>query len=250
MPNERKSGGNGGNRRPKPKPGNRQSSGTSANDNRRRPPRRFDNQDRVASATPRERPAQLEPKKPEPEVLEMPTFEQPEYLLIAEIAAPFGLRGGVKANVLTDFPERFELMNEVYLAPPGAPPNAPREKRKLLNARQQNAKQMMLRFEGVTKIEQAELLRGYTIAVPITEAMPLPEGEYYVYQIVGLDVYTTDEQFVGKVVNVERFPANDVYSVRGPMSKKDVLLPAIKDVVKNIDLDKNRMTIELLEGLI
>jgi 16S rRNA processing protein RimM len=88
------------------------------------------------------------------------------------------------------------------------------------------------------------------VAVPFSETVPLPEGEYYVFQIIGLDVYSTADVFVGKIVNVERMPANDIYTIRGPLSKNDVLIPAIKDVVKEIDLDAGRMTIELLEGLI
>lgn len=173
-----------------------------------------------------------------------------EYVIVAEIAAPFGLRGAVKANIQTDFPDRFDRMEEAYLAPPDAPLNAPRERYALLSARVQNDKQVVLRFEGITKNEQAEKLRGYTVAVPRTEVVPLPEGEYYIFQIIGLEVYTTEGEYIGKVVNVEKLTANDIYVVRGPKSSKDLLLPAIKDVIKTIDLDSNRMTIEWMEGLI
>ena len=176
--------------------------------------------------------------------------EQPEYVTIAQISAPFGLRGAVKANIRTDFPDRFQRLEEVFIAPPGAPNIVNWERKQLLSAKIQNEKVVVLRFEGMTKVEQVESLRGYNVAVPYSETMPLPEGEYYIFQIIGLDVYSTEDVFVGKVVNVERMPANDVYTVRGPLSKNDVLIPAIKDVVKNIDLDSGRMTIELLEGLV
>lgn len=176
--------------------------------------------------------------------------EQPEYVTIAQIAAPFGLRGAVKANVRTDFPDRFERLEEVYVAPPGAANIVNWERKQLLSAKLQNDKVVVLRFEGLTKVEQVESLRGYNVAVPYTETVPLPAGEYYIFQIIGLDVYSTENVYVGKVVNVERMPANDVYSVRGPLSKNDVLIPAVKDIVKNIDLDSGRMTVELLEGLV
>jgi 16S rRNA processing protein RimM len=176
--------------------------------------------------------------------------EQPEYVTIAQISAPFGLRGAVKATVRTDFPDRFEQLEEVFIAPPGASGIVNWERKPLLSAKLQNEKVVVLRFEGLTKVEQVESLRGYNVAVPFSETVPLPEGEYYVFQIIGLDVYSTADVFVGKIVNVERMPANDVYTVRGPLSKNDVLIPAIKDVVKEIDLDAGRMTIELLEGLI
>jgi 16S rRNA processing protein RimM len=176
--------------------------------------------------------------------------EQPEYVTIAQISAPFGLRGSVKATVRTDFPDRFEQLEEVFIAPPGASGIVNWERKPLLSAKLQNEKVVVLRFEGLTKVEQVEGLRGYNVAVPFSETVPLPEGEYYVFQIIGLDVYSTADVFVGKIVNVERMPANDIYTIRGPLSKNDVLIPAIKDVVKEIDLDAGRMTIELLEGLI
>lgn len=189
------------------------------------------------------------PATPEPAPLDFDPGEL-EYVIVAEVAAPFGLRGAVKANIQTDFPDRFDRMEEAYLAPPGAPLNAPRERYALLSARVQNDKQVVLRFEGVTKNEQAEKLRGYTVAVPRTEVMPLPEGEYYIFQIIGLEVYTTEGEYLGKVVNVEKLTANDIYLVRSPKYSKDILLPAIKDVIKTIDLEANRMTIEWMEGLV
>ncbi|OJW06334.1 MAG: 16S rRNA processing protein RimM [Chloroflexi bacterium 54-19] len=171
-------------------------------------------------------------------------------MTIAQITAPFGLRGAVKATIRTDFPDRFEQLEEVYIAPPGAANIVNWERKQLLSAKLQNDKVVVLRFEGLTKVEQVESLRGYNVAVPYSETVPLPEGEYYIFQIIGLDVYSTEDVYIGKVVNVERMPANDVYSVRGPLSKNDVLIPAVKDIVKNIDLDTGRMTIELLEGLV
>ncbi len=201
----------------------------------------------IQAATPK-------PKVPTAPKVAKPAFDFPsnelEYVIVAEIATPFGLRGAVKASIQTDFPERFDRMEEAYLAPPGAPLNAPRQKYSLLSARVQNEKQVVLRFEGVTKNEQADQLRGYTVAVPRTEVVPLPEGEYYIFQIIGMEVYTTQDDFIGKVVNVESLSSNDIYVVRGPKSEKDVLLPAIKDIIKTIDLEANRITIEWMEGLI
>ncbi len=175
---------------------------------------------------------------------------QLDYVIIAEISSTFGLRGVVKANILTDFPERFDRLTEVFLAPPGAPLDAPRTRYEVMSARVQNEKQVQLRFVGVTKIEQAELLRGFTVAVPIAEAVELPEGEYFIFQIIGLEVYTTTGENLGRVVNVESQASNDLYVVRNPASRKDLLLPAIKDVVKKIDLEAGRITVELLDGLL
>lgn len=208
-----------------------------------------------ATPRPKPRPAKpnatpVEPASTEPVELTQPSLEPPEYVVIAQVSSPFGLRGAVKATIQTDFPERFERLEEVFLSPPGAAPKAERERYGLVSARIQNLKQVVLRFEGITKVEQADTLRGYSVAVPVAEVVPLPEGEYYIFQIVGLEVYSTEGQYIGRLVNVETLPANDIYIVRGPLSAKDVLIPAIKDVVKEIDLEAGRITIELMEGLL
>ena len=182
-----------------------------------------------------------------PVVTQLPDLQKPEYIVIARISSPFGLRGAVKADIRTDFPERFDELEEVFLSKPGSDE---RTLYSLLSARLQNEKQVVLRFKGLTRIEQAEDLRGMDVTVPVSEVVPLPEGEYYIFQIIGLEVYSTKDEYVGRIVNVENLPANDIYVVRGPLSKKEVLIPAIKDVVKEVDLEAGRMTIELLDGLI
>ncbi len=182
-----------------------------------------------------------------PPIEELPDFTPPEYIQIARIGSPFGLRGAVKAAIQTDFPDRFEELEKVFLSHPGSGEWVAYT---LLSARLQNEKQLVLRFAGITKIEQAKELVDCIVAIPVGEVVELPEDEYYIFQIVGLEVYTTEGEYVGRVVNVEQLPANDIYSVRGPLSKKDILIPAIKDVVKKIDLEAGRITIEMLEGLI
>ena len=223
---------------------NRKPAGQNATRPTRRPANRPEVKDQIPPQTPElpDEPVEIAPADLEP----------PDYIIIAQISSPFGLRGAVKALIQTDFPERFEQLESVFLSPPGtgAIVGSERQERPLLSARVQNEKQVVLRFEGITKIEQAETLRGYNVSIPVDEVMPLPAGEFYIFQIIGLEVYSTENEYVGVVVNVERMPANDIYLVRGPLSKKDVLIPAIKDVVKNIDLEAGKITIELLEGLI
>jgi 16S rRNA processing protein RimM len=185
------------------------------------------------------------PLKPDPIV----EYTPPEFVTVAYITSTFGLRGAVKAEIRTDFPERFDRLQEVFLISADNKSDEPKPY-KVMSAKVQNEKQVVIRFEGVTKIEQAEFLRGYNVTVPVGEVVELPEDEYYVFQIIGLEVYSLAEEYVGRVINVLNYPANDVYVVRGPMSKNDVLIPAVKDIVKKIDLEEKRITIDLLEGLI
>jgi 16S rRNA processing protein RimM len=185
------------------------------------------------------------PLKPDPIV----EYTPPEYVTIAHITSTFGLRGAVKAEIRTDFPERFDRLQVAYLLSADNKGEEPKLYN-VLSAKVQNEKQVVIRLEGVTKIEQAELLRGYNVSVPVGEVVELPDDEYYVFQIIGLEVYSLADEYVGRVINVLNYPANDVYVVRGPLSKNDVLIPAVKDIVKKIELEEKRITVDLLEGLI
>lgn len=233
-------------RKPRPNQSKSRSNHPPSKSNQTRPPRKPVKKFNPAAQAVTLPPApEVEPLKPDPIV----EYTPPEYVTIAYITAPFGLRGAVKAEIRTDFPERFDRLTDVFLIPSDDKAAEPRPY-KVMSARIQNEKMVTIRFEGVTKIEQAELLRSYNVTVPIGEVIELPDDEYYVFQIIGLEVYSLEDEYVGRVINVLNYPANDVYVVRGPLSKKDVLVPAVKDIVKQIDLENKRITIDLLEGLI
>jgi 16S rRNA processing protein RimM len=101
----------------------------------------------------------------------------------------------------------------------------------------------------VTTRTQAEQLRGQLVQIPIEEAIPLPEGSYYHYQLLGLQVATAAGEILGVVTEILETGANDVYVVQN-RDQAEILLPAIPDVVKAIDLEKGQMIVELLDGLI
>ncbi len=140
----------------------------------------------------------------------------------------------------TDFPERFEWLKRVYLGEEATP--------FVLEGSRLHKRQTLLKLRGCDDREAAEKLRGRLVQIPIEEAMPLGEDEYYVYQIVGLDVCTTEGELLGKVSEVLFTGANDVYVVQG--EKGEMLIPAVEDVVLEVDLAGGRLTVELMEGLI
>ena len=165
---------------------------------------------------------------------------EPRYLVVGRIVAPWGVRGEVKVTLETDFPERFEQLERVYLG----------EKATsfVLERSRLHKGHALLKLGGCDDRDAAEKLRGQLVQIPIEEAMPLGEDEYYVYQIVGLDVWTTEGEHLGRVSEVLFTGANDVYVVRG--EKGEILIPAVEDVVLEIDLAGGRLTVELMEGLI
>ena len=193
----------------------------------------------------------IRPPRPAPVQDDTNLRETLKYLVIAEIVAPFGVKGGVKANVLSAYPERFAQLKEkvVYTAPGvDLKPDSPRTARQIVNVHMARGdKQVIFYFEGFTTVEAAETLRGQSVAVTLHDAVPLEEGEYYIFQLMGLDVYTTQGELLGKVTDVLELASNNVYEVKG--ATRTYLLPSIPDVVKKIDLAANRMDVEMIEGL-
>jgi 16S rRNA processing protein RimM len=168
---------------------------------------------------------------------------EPRFLIIGEVLRPHGLRGEVKVEILTEFPERFRLLKEVYLSDEGDEPRPYQ-----LEQVRYHQGFAILKLGTCDDRTAAEKLRGRLVQIPRELAMPLEEGAYYIYQIVGLEVWTEAGEYLGRVVEVLENPANDVYVVQGP--RGEILLPAIESVIRQIDLPAQRMTVTLLAGLV
>ncbi|MBE7470262.1 MAG: 16S rRNA processing protein RimM [Anaerolineae bacterium] len=169
---------------------------------------------------------------------------QPElrYLAVGRIVRAHGLRGEVSVTLLTDFPERFETTEWVYL---GNEFEATPYRLEKYRWHKQN---LLLTLAGVTDRNEAEKLKGQFVQVPIEEAVPLPEGSYYLYQLIGLRVESTAGEFLGAITQVMETGANNVYVVQ--QEDREILLPAIPDVIKGIDVKAGVMKVHLIEGLI
>jgi len=162
----------------------------------------------------------------------------PESLIVGRILAPWGIRGEVKVEVATDFPERFAPQKVVYL-------NArPLE----IESCRPHKQHLVVKLATIDSVEDAERLRGQDLTIPSSELSRLPEGQYYTFQIIGLDVLTTEGQYLGQVTDIMTTASNDVYIVEGEGG--EILIPAIEDVVKSIDLEEGKIIIEAIKGLL
>ncbi|GMA49074.1 ribosome maturation factor RimM [Alicyclobacillus contaminans] len=169
------------------------------------------------------------------------------YFSVGLIVGTHGIRGEVKVLSKTDFPERrFKPRSELWLRKEGQDPH----QSLVVRSARPHKNVWLVAFEGYQDINRVEGWRGMQLCVPESKLMPLPEGTYYIHQLVGLDVHTDDGKYVGKLVDVLMPGANDVYVVRGPLQKKDVLIPAIADVVQEVNLERGTMTVHLLPGLL
>jgi 16S rRNA processing protein RimM len=160
------------------------------------------------------------------------------YRAVGRVDRPWGLQGHIKVLPLTDFPERFEPGARVYIA--GV-------ERSVRECRWQSGR-VYLRVSGVDAVEDAEGLRGRLIEVPANDRPTFDEGEYYISDIEGCVVRTVAGNELGTVAEVLTPGANDVWVVRRA-GRRDVLVPAIHDVVKEIDIDARVLIVDLPEGL-
>jgi len=165
------------------------------------------------------------------------------YLAIGQVARAHGVRGEISVTVLTDFPERFETTEWVYLGDElEAEPYR-------LEKHRWHRDNVLLTLAGITDRTEAEQLIGQLVQVPVEEAVPLPEGSYYLYQLIGLQVVTSAGQKLGVVTSILETGANDVFVVTNDR-QEEILLPSIPDVIKGIDLEQGQIVVELIEGLI
>jgi len=164
----------------------------------------------------------------------------PTHLVVGKITAPRGLKGELKVRLLTDYPQRLLQRDTIFVGDPPEP--------YAIDSLHIHSNKAILRLAGIETREQAEAMRRRDLLVPLDEAVPLEEGEYYVFQIVGLDVYTDQGELLGRVSDVIFTGSNEVYVVQS--TEKEILVPAIAEVVQEVDLEAGRLTIKPMEGLL
>lgn len=170
-------------------------------------------------------------------------MEQPQDLIrIGQITGAHGVRGEVRVYPLTDFPERFTNLRRALLGPEARPVGV-RFRGTVRNL-------VILALEGVTDRNQAEALRRQYLMIPRSEVYPLPEGHYYIFDLIGLDVVDPEGRPLGKLVDVDRnSPVHDLYVVETAPGKR-YMVPAVREFVRSIDLAAGRIVVQPIPGLL
>lgn len=150
------------------------------------------------------------------------------------------MHGEVKVDLYTDFPDRFAKQRTVFVGDDHRPVT-------VLAARP-IGERVALRLNGVADRNAAQALFDTPIYVRNSDLMPLPEGHYYQHEIMGLEAYTTEGLYLGAIVEILGTGSNDVYVARNGTA--EVLIPALKDIVRSIDLETKRLVVEPIEGLL
>ena len=166
-----------------------------------------------------------------------------DLLKVGVITTTHGVRGEAKVYPTTDEPERFLELDYVLL-------DTGRELRKLEIKNVKFFKNLViLKFKGVDNINDIEKYKGSDLWIPRKEGQELEEDEYYIADLLGMSVVLEDGQEFGTLKDVMETGANDVYIIDSA-EHGEVLLPAIKECILDVDLEKNVMTIHLMKGLI
>lgn len=166
-----------------------------------------------------------------------------EYLNVGRIVNTHGVKGEVKVLPLTDDPGRFDSLKAVYLD----------KKDGLQKLNIQGVKYIksfvILKFKEVNDMNGAELLKEHYLKIDRKDAVKLPADSFFICDLIGSSVYDTGGTLLGEMTDVLKTGSNDVYVVTRK-GKKDILVPALKSVVKLISPEDRRIVVELPEGLV
>ena len=166
-----------------------------------------------------------------------------EYFEIGQIVNTFGIKGELKVKPFTDDMERFEELNSIYVV----------KKEQLIEYEIEQVKyqknQVILKLKNVDDMNTAEKLKGCYIQIHRKDARELPEGTYFIADIIGSQVITDDGKNLGIVDDIYNTGAKDIFVVKDEMGKQ-ILLPHTEEGILDIDVEKQIVTVHLLEGLV
>ncbi len=174
-----------------------------------------------------------------------PRPQWPQYLSLGKILRPHGIRGELRMQILTDYPERIPALKTVYLGRALKPPVSAYA----VEGMRYHKGYGLLKLKSIDTRNQAEELRQLLVMVDIENAVPLEKGELYFFQLIGLSIQTEDGKTLGKITEVLETGANDVYIVDSP-EYGEILIPATDETIIEIDVEAGSLTVGLPDGLL
>jgi 16S rRNA processing protein RimM len=166
-----------------------------------------------------------------------------EYFEIGQIVNTFGIKGLVKVKPFTDDLERFEELKSVFVV----------KNKELIEMQIEEVKYhknlVLIKFKGIEDMNMAEKLKGCYIKINRKDARKLPEDTYFIADLIGIKVYDDEGNFLGKVDDIYNNKVHDIYVIKDDLGKQ-ILLPSTKEVIKDIDIDNDKIVVHLINGLI
>ena len=165
-----------------------------------------------------------------------------EYFEIGQIVNTFGIKGMVKIKPLTDDINKFDKFKKIYIKKGNT------KKEYQIEEVKYHKQMVLMKLKGINTPEEADLLRGSYLIINREDEEPLEEGTYYIVDLLESEVYTDEDVLLGKLEDIYNTGSNDIYVVKDELGKQ-VLLPAISDVIKNIDIKNKKITVHIVSGL-
>ncbi len=165
-----------------------------------------------------------------------------QVLEIGQIVNTYGIKGFLKVVPYTDDLQRFKNLKTIYIQL--------KNELKQFNVEEVKFSKnlVLLKLQGIDDINIAETYKNCYVKIERKDAIKLEENSYFIVDLIGINVYTEQEQLLGKIEDVFSTKANDIYVVKDEFGKQ-ILLPAISEVIKNVDVKNKKMTVHLIEGL-
>lgn len=166
-----------------------------------------------------------------------------DFLEIGQIVNSYGIKGFFKVVPFTDDITRFDNLKNIYIE----------KNKKLENKEIEEVKYhknlVLLKIKGIDDINDTEQYKNCYLKIDRKDAVKLPEDTYFINDLIGIDVFTEEEEFLGNIVDIFPTGSNDVYVIKDELGKQ-ILLPAIKEVIKEVDVISKKMIVKLISGLI
>ena len=166
-----------------------------------------------------------------------------DYLELGQIVNTFGIKGMVKIKPFTDDVEQFEQLQTIYIEKKNS------KKEYEIEEVKYHKNMILLKLKGIENPEQAETLRESYVLISREKAKKLEEGTYYIVDMIGLEVFTEEGEKLGILEDIFNTGSNDIYVVKNDLGKQ-ILLPAIEEVIKKIDIENKKIIVHLIKGLI
>lgn len=166
-----------------------------------------------------------------------------EVLEIGQIVNTFGIQGMIKVVPYTDDIKRFDDLKTIYVED--------KKSNKVeyeIEKVKYHKNMVLLKLKGIDKVEDAEKLKENFIKIDRKDAIDLDKDSYFIVDLIGIDVYTDNNKYLGKVENIYNTGSNDIYIVKNEQGK-EILLPGIEEVIKQIDTDNEKIIVHLIKGL-
>lgn len=165
-----------------------------------------------------------------------------ELIAIGRIIKAKGLRGELKVESLSDTEHRFEFLESVFIEQKNGLIVT-----KTVETAKSNGNNVIVKLKDIDDRTAAEAYHGAYIYVDRRNIAPLTQDSYYIFELEGMDVIDTAGNKIGKVLRVDKYPANDVIIIG--MEKEDIMIPAVKHCILSVDNQKNQMTVDIPDGL-